>query len=144
MHNTSFSSILTSILTPQQFFSSNSRIQDLDGGFFEKFGSLLRQKSEIAEEKISIPLAPLPEDESTVTDHLNTIEEGENDSGTETLQDTDSEHDEQDQSKKEEFLEDFTGWNVSHYSLSHNLYLYIKSVNCNSVYILVQIQTEQY
>lgn len=74
---------------------------------------MLRQKSEIAEEKVSAPLAPLPEDDVTVTDHLNTIEEGENDSGTETLQDTDSEHEEADQSKKEELIEDFTGWNVS-------------------------------
>lgn len=89
------------------------RIQDLDGGFFEKFGSLLRQKSEIAEEKVSAPLAPLPEDDITIPDQLNTIEEGENDSGTETLQDTDSEHEETDHSKKEGLIEDFTGWNVS-------------------------------
>lgn len=94
------------------------RIQDLDGGFFEKFGSLLRQKSEITEEKIT-PLAPLPsdssvpEDEVAAKEQLRTIEEVENDSGTETLQDTDSEHEEHEQTKKEEFVEDFTGWNVS-------------------------------
>lgn len=74
---------------------------------------MLRQKSEIAEEKLSTPLAPLPEDDITVTDHLNTIEEGENDSGTETLPDTDSEHEEVDQAKKDGLIEDFTGWNVS-------------------------------
>lgn len=70
---------------------------------------MLRQKSEIAE----AALAPLPEDEVTVTDHLNTIEEGENDSGTETLPDTDSEHEDVDQAKKDDLIEDFTGWNVS-------------------------------
>lgn len=94
------------------------RIQDLDGRFFEKFGSLLRQKSEYAEEKISAtPLAPLPTDECGAPDNdcqMNTIEEGENDSGTETLQDTDSEHEEQDQAKKnEEIYTDLVGWNVS-------------------------------
>lgn len=93
------------------------RIQDLDGRFFEKFGSLLRQKSEYAEEKIAVPLAPLPTDECGNPDsdcQLNTIEEGENDSGTETLQDTDSEHDDQDQTKKnEEMFTDLVGWNVS-------------------------------
>lgn len=93
------------------------RIQDLDGGFFEKFGSLLRQKSEFAEEKIIAPLAPLPTDECGAPDsdcQLNTIEEGENDSGTETLQDTDSELDEHDQTKKnEEMFSDLVGLNVS-------------------------------
>lgn len=85
----------------------------MDGGFFEKFGSLLRQKSEIAEEHVIAPLAPLHEDDVSVTDHLNTIEEGEHDSGTETLPDSDSEHEEPDVAKKEELIEDFTGWNVS-------------------------------
>lgn len=85
----------------------------MDGGFFEKFGSLLRQKSEIHEETLGAPLAPLVEDDLSVTDHLNTIEEGENDSGTETLQDTDSEHEETDLAKKEGLIEDYTGWNVS-------------------------------
>lgn len=94
------------------------RIQDLDGRFFEKFGSLLRQKSEYAEEKIiAAPLAPMPSDECGAVDsncQLNTIEEGENDSGTETLQDTDSEHDELEQTKKnEEMFTDLVGWNVS-------------------------------
>lgn len=97
---------------------STSRIQDLDGRFFEKFGSLLRQKSIYADENLSgVPLAPLPTDECGVPDSdnpLNTIEEGENDSGTETLQDTDSEHDEQDQTKKnEEIFTDLVGLNVS-------------------------------
>lgn len=96
-------------------FSFIHRIQDLDGGFFEKFGSLLRQKSEIAEEKQSTPLAPLPEDLSQLSDehHLKTIEEGENDSGTETLPDTDSETEDQDQAKQEDLIGDLVGWNVS-------------------------------
>lgn len=59
----------------------------------------------------------MPTDECGAVDsdcQLNTIEEGENDSGTETLQDTDSEHDEQDQTKKnEEMFTDLVGWNVS-------------------------------
>lgn len=96
----------------------------MDGGFFEKFGSLLRQKSEITEEGIKkTPLAPLlenttalPDDELAGKEQLRTIEEVENDSGTETLQDTDSEHDDQEQAKKEEFVEDFTGWNVSSFN----------------------------
>lgn len=91
------------------------RIQDLDGGFFEKFGSLLRQKSEIAEEKVAAPLAPLAEDDISEPDHLKTIDEGEHDSGTETLQDTDSEHEDVDIGKKDVLIEDFTGWNVSSY-----------------------------
>lgn len=102
----------------QLFSIFTFRIQDLDGRFFEKFGSLLRQKSEYAEEKItSVPLAPLPTEVCGAVDNdfpLNTIEEGENDSGTETLQDTDSEHDDQDQAKKnEEIFTDLVGLNVS-------------------------------
>lgn len=42
---------------------------------------------------------------------LRTIEEGENDSGTETLHDTDSEPEEQ-LSKQEELIEECTGLNV--------------------------------
>lgn len=68
-------------------------------------------------------MAPLPgessanEDEVAGKEQLRTIEEIENDSGTETLQDTDSEHEDQEQAKKEEFVEDFVGWNVSTYFL---------------------------
>lgn len=76
---------------------------------------MLRQKSEISEEKILPPLAPLPEDTcSQDEDHLKNIEEGEyDDSGTETLHDTDSETDDQDQAKQEELIGDLVGWNVS-------------------------------
>lgn len=85
-----------------------NRIQAIDGGFFEKFGSLLRQRSEQAED--------LELDEKLVTDStsLRTIEEAENDSGTETLQDTDSEPEDQ-QSKQEELIQDYTGLNVSYF-----------------------------
>lgn len=59
----------------------------------------------------------MPSDECGAVEsdcQLNTIEEGENDSGTETLQDTDSEHDEHEQAKKhEEMFTDLVGWNVS-------------------------------
>lgn len=87
------------------------RIQDSDGGFFEKFGSLLRHKSLQIEENVS-PLAPLHEELFIPELSLRTIEEQANDSGTETLQDTDSEPDDL-QAKSEEILEDRTGWNVS-------------------------------
>lgn len=43
---------------------------------------------------------------------LRTIEEGENDSGTETLHDTDSEPEDQ-HSKQEELIKECTGLNVS-------------------------------
>lgn len=88
------------------------RIQDIDGGFFEKFGSLLRQKTDSVEEKIKVPLAPLHESDSDPDLVLRTIEEHEHDSGTETLQDTDSEPEDL-SSKTEEIIEECTGWNVS-------------------------------
>ncbi|XP_053963719.1 protein unc-13 homolog 4B isoform X1 [Anastrepha ludens] len=39
-----------------------SRLQDADGGFFEKFGYLLRQKSHMEETNLKTSLAPFPED----------------------------------------------------------------------------------
>lgn len=63
------------------------------------------------EEKVS-PLAPLLEDQFVPELNLRTIEEQANDSGTETLQDTDSEPDDH-QAKTEEIIEECTGWNVS-------------------------------
>lgn len=42
-------------------FFSNFRLQDIDGGFFEKFGSLLRHKSELNEPEPVTQLAPLLE-----------------------------------------------------------------------------------
>lgn len=94
-----------------------NRIQAIDGGFFEKFGSLLRQRSETAEDLLATAhaLQSPNGNDKLVTDSvsLRTIEEGENDSGTETLHDTDSEPEDQ-QSKQEEFIKEFTGLNVSH------------------------------
>lgn len=89
-----------------------NRIQAIDGGFFEKFGSLLRQKSDTAEDLLTThQLHSAPK---LVTDSvsLRTIEEGENDSGTETLHDTDSEPEDQ-HSKQEELIKECTGLNVS-------------------------------
>lgn len=57
-------------------------------------------------------MATLPESNSDQDVVLRTIQEQENDSGTETLQDTDSEP-EDTLSKKEEIIEECTGWNVS-------------------------------
>ncbi|KAJ6638361.1 Protein unc-13 like 4B, partial [Pseudolycoriella hygida] len=120
-----------------------AQIQDLDGRFFEKFGSLLRQKSEYAEEKITTtPLAPLPNDECSAADvdtdcQLNTIEENENDSGTDTLQDTDSEHEEHDQAKKnEEIFTDLVGLNIEElyeevlYEILHNVGCEVENETC--------------
>lgn len=91
------------------------RIQAIDGGFFEKFGSLLTQKSEIAEDQIISAHALQSENIVTDSVSLRTIEEGENDSGTETLHDTDSEPEDQ-QSKQEELIKECTGLNVSEYN----------------------------
>lgn len=95
-----------------------NRIQAIDGGFFEKFGSLLRQRSETAEDLLVNTHAlqsPTGNEDKLVTDSvsLRTIEEGENDSGTETLHDTDSEPEDQ-QSKQEQLIKECTGLNVSH------------------------------
>lgn len=120
-----------------------SKLQDLDDGFFEKFGSLLRQKSQVHDE--SVKLAPLPEDMELTTTvatedstsgspriatrmmRMNAIEEGE-DSGTETLQESeDSETEEQQQNKETSFIDSVVGWNVEElyeeilYEILHNV-----------------------
>lgn len=100
------------------------RIQDLDGGFFEKFGSLLRQKSVYDEERLATPLAPLPEDDDIEEHAVEAIDEeriqsrsmgfvnAENDdSGNSTLNDSDSEA-EDSKSVMEQWIEDAFGWNV--------------------------------
>lgn len=54
------------------FVLYNFRLQDIDGGFFEKFGSLLRHKSQLDEPESTTKLAPFletrigEEDESEV------------------------------------------------------------------------------
>lgn len=117
------------LIYQNQFRSFNySRIQDLDGGFFEKFGSLLRQKSVMDEEQLTTPLAPLPEIVQEVEGEepaiqmriLDVAEEAESDSGNETLHDTDSEP-EDDGSKQLDFVEGAMGWNVSNIWLFSHL-----------------------
>lgn len=73
---------------------------------------MLSQKSQSVEDKLKIPLADPRESDPDQDVVLRTIEEQENDSGTETLQDTDSEPDDQ-FSKKDQLIEECTGWNVS-------------------------------
>lgn len=91
-----------------------SRIQDLDGGFFEKFGSILRQKSINHDESIAGRLEPFPEEEGVesayAAAHEAMIAEPADDSGNETLPDSDSE---EQQEKQNEFIGDAFGWNVS-------------------------------
>ncbi|XP_052868103.1 protein unc-13 homolog 4B [Anopheles cruzii] len=93
-----------------------SIIQDLDGSFFEKFGSILRQKSIQHDESIRAELAPLPDDDAADDEEpigeasggLPPVAEAD-DSGNETLADSESEdqHD-----KQAEFIEDAFGWNI--------------------------------
>lgn len=109
-------------LTIPILFFYSPRIQELDGGFFEKFGSLLRQKSAFEEEQLATPLAPLPElsgdedgpevDEVYLQARSMAMFEAENDSGRETLHDTDSEPEDA-QSVLGQLIEDAFGWNVS-------------------------------
>lgn len=87
--------------------SGRYRLQDFDNGYFEKFGSLLQRKIQDVDQNIASKQA-------TDSESLGIIEEAENDSGTETLHDTDSEPDDQ-QSKQEDLIEECTGLNVSIY-----------------------------
>ncbi|XP_049534834.1 protein unc-13 homolog 4B-like isoform X3 [Anopheles darlingi] len=94
------------------------RIQDLDGSFFEKFGSILRQKSIQNDEHIRSQLAPLPDEEETSekgddeASRLPPVAEAD-DSGNETLADSDPE-DQQD--KQVGFIGDAFGWNEHHHN----------------------------
>ncbi|XP_055586093.1 protein unc-13 homolog 4B isoform X2 [Uranotaenia lowii] len=98
----------------------NGGIQDLDGGFFEKFGSILRQKSINHDESIETRLEPFPEEEAGVGEtsekahyaaprEATVIPEAGEDSGNETLPDSDYE---EQQDKQQEFIEDAFGWNI--------------------------------
>uniref|UniRef100_A0A336MLM5 CSON002498 protein n=1 Tax=Culicoides sonorensis TaxID=179676 RepID=A0A336MLM5_CULSO len=83
------------------------RIQDLDGGFFERFGSLLQQAESKHEEVV---LAAAPHQPETQAEHLN---DG-GDSGVEITADSESEEDEQQKAEKSfDFIEDVVGWNRS-------------------------------
>lgn len=84
-------------------------IQDSDGRFFEKFGSILRQKSINHEQ--SVTLAPLPEQaEDGITISMQESIPEYDDSGNETLPDSDSE---EQQEKQNEFIGDAFGWNAN-------------------------------
>lgn len=88
--------------------STNSRIQDLDGGFFERFGSLLQQAESKHEEVV---LAAMPQNDAMPFENL---DDG-GDSGVEIAADSDSEQDtEQMKAEKSvDFIETAVGWNVS-------------------------------
>ncbi|XP_058172092.1 protein unc-13 homolog 4B-like [Anopheles ziemanni] len=94
--------------------SKDRSIQNTDDSFFEKFGSILRQKSMQNDESIRTKLAPLAdEDEAEPTDpsssDLPPVVEAE-DSGTETLLDESDSEDQQE--KQAEFIDDAFGWNI--------------------------------
>lgn len=101
------------IFSPSIFYY---RIQDLDGGFFERFGSLLQQQEIKHEETI---LAEVPQVaqcrvlNESVPENAGTCEDsGEvaTDSGIENVE-SDSESEEG--VKSVDFIEDVVGWNVS-------------------------------
>lgn len=97
-----------------------NRVQEVDNGFFEKFGSILKQASQRAALEESTPLAPLKEVEEQDGEQKSESEiqtEGssiirDSDSGNETLLDTDSEPDEH---EKIDRCIEAVGWNVSFY-----------------------------
>ncbi|XP_065080920.1 protein unc-13 homolog 4B isoform X5 [Ochlerotatus camptorhynchus] len=92
----------------RDYLKFHRAIQDSDGSFFEKFGSILRQKSINHEQ--SVTLAPLLEkaEDGTTISMQESIPEYE-DSGNETLPDSDSE---ELQEKQNEFIGDAFGWNI--------------------------------
>ncbi|XP_055321737.1 protein unc-13 homolog 4B isoform X2 [Sitodiplosis mosellana] len=114
-------------------------IQAIDGGFFEKFGSLLRQRSDTAEDLLvnSHAIQAPADNHATDSVSLRTIEEHENDSGTETLQDTDSEPEDQ-HSKQEELIKELTGSNTEElyeeilYQILHNVGCETENETCQS------------
>lgn len=90
----------------------------MDNGFFEKFGSILKQASQRAALEESTPLAPLKEaeeqdGEQKVEADLQAESSSirDSDSGNGTLLDTDSEPDEHE--KIDRYIEEAIGWNVS-------------------------------
>ncbi|XP_037921818.1 protein unc-13 homolog 4B isoform X3 [Hermetia illucens] len=124
--------------SPKFSTKSRFRIQDIDGGFFERFGSLLRQKSQMEEVHIT-PLAPLPEEidhieEDTLVQDiaprmLDASCEAENDSGTETLNETDSEPDERE--KHESFIGGVVGMNIDEL-YEEILYEVLNGIGCEA------------
>ncbi|XP_062536570.1 protein unc-13 homolog 4B isoform X3 [Armigeres subalbatus] len=90
------------------YLKFHREIQDLDGSFFEKFGSILRQKSIHHDEHVV--LEPFPEQpaENQSFNASEAIREAD-DSGNETLPDSDTE---EQQDKQNEFIGDAFGWNI--------------------------------
>ncbi|KOB79071.1 putative succinate semialdehyde dehydrogenase, mitochondrial [Operophtera brumata] len=95
--------------------SGLDKVQEVDNGFFEKFGSILKQASQRAALEESTPLAPLKEveeqdNEQKVETDLQTENSSirDSDSGNGTLLDTDSEPDEHE--KIDRYIEAL-GWN---------------------------------
>ncbi|XP_047522368.1 protein unc-13 homolog 4B isoform X5 [Pieris napi] len=108
-----------------------SRIQEVDDSFFEKFGSILKQVSQKAALEESTPLAPLKEAEEQDGEQKVIAEVGDSrsitrdsDSGNETLLDTDSEPEDP---EKFDFYVEAVGWNVDElylevlYEILHNV-----------------------
>lgn len=110
-------SFCCSFFLPRPPLGTWYRLQDFDNGYFEKFGSLLQRKIQDVDQNIAAPAFEIASKQVTDSVSLRTIEEAENDSGTETLHDTDSEPDDQ-QSKQEDLIEECTGLNVSIYNSS--------------------------
>lgn len=109
-----------------------SKIQEVDDSFFEKFGSILKQASQRAALEESTPLAPLKEIEeddneqkigAELRSELRTVTR-DTDSGNETLLDTDSEPDEHDKIGR---IIEAVGWNIDElyleilYEILHNV-----------------------
>ncbi|XP_045499382.1 protein unc-13 homolog 4B isoform X2 [Colias croceus] len=109
---------------------NQTKIQEVDDSFFEKFGSILKQVSQKAALEESTPLAPLKEVEEQDGEQKEITEVGatsitrDSDSGNETLLDTDSEPED---AEKMDFYVEAMGWNVDElyleilYEILHNV-----------------------
>ncbi|KAI9584984.1 hypothetical protein GQX74_006879 [Glossina fuscipes] len=103
-----------------------SRLQDEDGGFFEKFGSLLRQKSHIEENSLKTNLAPFAvesENETEAHEEWQVIKEEESPTSSReeldcaAVQSLELKRDlsiEEVKERKEEFFEKSVGMNKLH------------------------------
>nr|CAD7430427.1 unnamed protein product [Timema monikensis] len=96
--------LLVRILTGCRF-----RIQDIDGGFFEKFGSLLREHQDRALEE-----EYLPRTTSSSSVEKDRKDEEAEEAAPESLEDEQTLHDsdsEPEQTDKEQLISDAMGWN---------------------------------
>ncbi|XP_021939432.1 protein unc-13 homolog 4B isoform X2 [Zootermopsis nevadensis] len=107
---------------------SRDRIQELDGGFFEKFGTLLKEQH--SQQEDGDGLASVREDEQprSVELQLDIPEETGEGSPAMALQDSDSEPDDAD---KREFITDAMGWNIEEL-YSEILYEILHIVGCDA------------